>query len=116
MSPDATWCTFDNRRQVGSFIGMVNSPYQSGPRNCDQGISKAGNKRARALSIQLAWLWLKHQPESELSRWFQARVGKLKGRIRRIHIVALARKLMIALWKYLTTGLVPAGAVFGRGI
>ena len=108
--------TFDNRRQVGSFIGMVNSPYQSGPRNCDQGISKAGNKRARVLSIQLAWLWLKHQPESELSRWFQARVGKLKGRIRRIHIVALARKLMIALWKYLTTGLVPAGAAFGRGI
>ena len=108
--------TFDNRRQVGSFIGMVNSPYQSGAMNCDQGISKAGNKRARALSIQLAWLWLKHQPESELSRWFQARVGKLKGRIRRIHIVALARKLMIALWKYLTTGLVPAGAVFGRGI
>ena len=108
--------TFDNRRQVGSFIGMVNSPYQSGARNCDQGISKAGNKRARALSIQLAWLWLKHQPESELSRWFQARVGELKGRIRRIHIVALARKLMIALWKYLTTGLVPAGAAFGRGI
>jgi len=108
--------TFDNRRQVGSFIGMVNSPYQSGPRNCDQGISKAGNKRARALSIQLAWLWLKHQPESELSRWFQARVGEFKGRIRRIHIVALARKLMIALWKYLTSGLVPAGAVFGRGV
>jgi len=108
--------SFNNGRQVGSFLGTVNSPYNSGNSKRDQGISKAGNKRARALSIQLAWLWLKHQPESELSRWFQARVGELKGRIRRIHIVALARKLMIALWKYLTTGLVPAGAVFGRGI
>ena len=108
--------SFNNGRQVGSFLGTVNSPYNSGNSKRDQGISKAGNKRARALAIQLAWLWLKHQPQSELSRWFHRRVGELKGRIRRINIVALARKLMIALWRYVTTGVVPAGAVLGRGI
>lgn len=103
--------SFDNRRQVGSFVGLTNSPYQSGSSNRDQGISKAGNPRARALAIELAWLWLRFQPDSELSRWFKERVGSLKGRIRRIAIVALARKLMIALWRYVTTGLVPTGAV-----
>jgi transposase len=110
--------SFDNRRQVGSCFGLVGSPYNSGTIQRDQGISKAGNWRARAVAIELAWLWLRHQPDSELSRWFQARVGdqktgdqKEKRRIKRITIVAVARKLMVALWRYLTTGVVPKGAV-----
>ena len=107
--------SFDNRRQVGSFVGLTNSPYQSGSSNRDQGISKAGNRRARTLAIELAWLWLRFQPDSELSRWFKERVGTMKGRIRRIAIVAVARKLIIALWRYVTTGLVPAGAVLRQG-
>jgi transposase len=102
---------FDNRRQVGGYFGLAGTPYNSGERSRDQGISKAGNRRARRLAVELAWLWVRNQPDSELSRWFRARVGDVKGRIRRIAIVALARKLMVALWRYLTTGLVPAGAV-----
>jgi transposase len=107
---------FDNRRQVGSYLGMVGTPYDSGESRREQGISKAGNHRARATAIELAWLWLKHQPDSELSRWFRARVGDIKGRIRRITIVALARKLMVALWRYLETGMVPTGAVLHPSI
>lgn len=102
---------FDNRRQVGSYLGLTGTPYDSGSSRREQGISKAGNSRARTVAIELAWLWLRHQPDSELSRWFRERVGKLKGRIRRIAIVALARKLIVALWRYLETGLVPTGAV-----
>ena len=102
---------FDNRRQVGSYFGLAGTPYDSGESRREQGISKAGNRRARTLALELAWLWLRHQPDSELSRWFRQRVGDLKGRIRRIAIVALARKLMVALWRYLTTGVVPTGAV-----
>jgi transposase len=103
--------SFDNRRQVGSYFGATGTPYDSGDSRREQGISKAGNWRARKIAIELGWLWLRHQPTSELSRWFQARVNGQKGRIRRIAIVALARKLMIALWRYLTTGVVPTGAV-----
>jgi transposase len=103
--------SFANRRQVGSCFGLTGTPYDSGNSRREQGISKAGNRRARRVAIQLAWLWRRHQPDSELSRWFRARVGNQKGRIRRIAIVALARKLMVALWRYLTTGLVPSGAV-----
>jgi transposase len=77
----------------------------------DQGISKAGNPRARTLAIELAWLWLRHQPETILSRWFLERAGSATGRIRRIALVALARKLMVALWRYVTIGLIPEGAV-----
>lgn len=102
---------FDNRRQVGGYFGLAGTPYDSGESRREQGISKAGNWRARKLGIQLGWLWLRHQPDSELSRWFRARVGDQKGRIRRIAIVAMTRKLMIALWRYLTTGVVPTGAV-----
>lgn len=102
---------FDNRRQVGGYFGLDGSPYNSGESRREQGISKAGNPRARTLAIELAWLWLRHQPDSDLSRWFFQRVGDLKGRIRKIAIVALARKLMVALWRYLETGLVPHGAV-----
>lgn len=103
--------SFDNRRQLGSYFGLVGTPYDSGESRRDQGISKAGNRRARRMAIELAWLWLRHQPGSALSRWFHARVAGLKGRIRRISIVAMARKLMVALWHYLTNGLVPTGAV-----
>jgi len=103
--------SFDNRRQVGSYFGLTGTPYDSGESRREQGISKAGNSRARNLAIELGWLWVRHQPGSELTRWFRERVGDLKGRIRRIAIVALARKLMVALWRYLTTGLVPTGAV-----
>ena len=102
---------FDNRRQVGSYIGLAGTPFNSGDRERDQGISKAGNHRARRLAVELAWLWIRHQPDSELSRWFRERVGDIKGRVRRIAIVAVARKLMVALWRYLHTGLVPTGAV-----
>ena len=103
--------SFGNRRQVGSYFGLTGTPYDSGESRREQGISKAGNRRARKLAIELAWLWLRHQPDSELSRWFRQRVGDLTGRIRRIAIVAMARKLMVALWRYLTTGVVPTGAV-----
>jgi transposase len=103
--------SFDNRRQVGSYFGLTGMPYDSGESRREQGISKAGNWRARKLAIELAWLWVRHQPDSDLTCWFRERVGNLKGRIRRIAIVALARKLMVALWRYLETGLVPTGAV-----
>jgi transposase len=103
--------SFDNRRQVGSYFGLTGTPYDSGQSRREQGISKAGNRRARKLAIELAWLWLRHQPDSELSRWFRQRVGDMKGRLRRIAIVALARKLMVTLWRYLETGVVPTGAV-----
>ena len=102
---------FANRRQLGSYLGLTGTPFDSGDSRREQGISKAGNSRARATAIELAWLWLRHQPDSALSRWFRERVGELKGRMRRIAIVALARKLTVALWRYLETGLIPTGAV-----
>jgi transposase len=101
---------FDNRRQVAAYCGLPPSPWRSGGIDREQGISKAGNPRARLKAIELAWLWLRHQPESELSRWFNTRTANAGTRARRIAIVALARKLMVALWRYLTTGLAPAGA------
>jgi transposase len=103
--------SFNNRRQVGGYIGLAGTPYNSGASEREQGISKSGNPRARRLAIELAWLWLRHQPGSDLSRWFNERVRDLKGRPRRIAIVAMARKLMVALWRYLETGMVPTGAV-----
>jgi len=102
---------FDNRRQVGSYIGLTGTPYNSGNSVREQGIGKAGNRRAREVAIEIAWLWLSHQPDSELSCWFRKRVGDIKGRIRRIAIVGMARKLMVTLWRYLRTGVVPAGTV-----
>lgn len=102
---------FANRRQLGSFIGLTGTPYDSGQARREQGISKAGNPRARAALIELAWFWLVHQPQSDLTRWFKTRVGTLKGRVRKIAIVAVARKLAVALWRYLETGVVPGGAV-----
>ncbi len=81
----------------------------------DQGISKAGNAKARTTMIELAWLWLRHQPASPLSAWFQDRVGNVKGRVRRITIVAVARKLLIALWRYVETGVLPEGIILKMG-
>ena len=103
--------SFDNRKQLASYVGLTPAHFQSGAMSRDQGISKAGNAKARTVMIELAWLWLRHQPDSPLSVWFRERVGKLKGRIRRITIVAVARKLLIALWRYLENGLVPGGAI-----
>jgi transposase len=102
---------FQNRREVGGYFGLGGSPWRSGKTDREQGISKAGNRRARHAAIELAWLWLRHQPESALSGWFRQRTGNASKRAKRIAIVALARKLMVALWRYLTTGLVPDGAV-----
>ena len=103
---------FANRRELAAYAGLVPTPWRSGTIDREQGISKAGNRRLRHIMIELAWLWLRHQPDSTLSRWFRARVGTERGRIRRIAIVALARKLLIALWRFVTHGEVPEGAVF----
>ena len=102
---------FDNRRQLGSYVGFTPSPFQSGSTAREQGISKAGNSKGRTTMVELAWLWLRYQPDSSLSIWYRTRVGAIKGRIRRITVVALARKLLVALWRYLETGVVPQGAV-----
>jgi transposase len=102
--------SFDNRKQLASYVGLTPAHFQSGSMCHDQGISKSGNAKARTVMVELAWLWLRHQPASPLSVWFHERVGKLKGRIRRITVVAVARRLLIALWRYLETGLVPEGA------
>ena len=110
MTHEVFYKDFQNRRQVGSYVGLAPSPWQSGGIDREQGISKAGNPRARVKAIELAWLWLRHQTDSELSLWFRTRTLNAGKRARRIAIVALARKLIVALWRYLTTGLVPAGA------
>lgn len=104
------WREFSNRRQVGAALGLTPTPYQSGDSAHEQGISKAGNVWIRRLAVELAWLWVIWQPESELTQWYQRRFGHGSPRQRRVGIVALARKLMIALWRYATTGAVPAGA------
>ena len=101
---------FDNRRQVASYAGLAASPWQSGSINREQGISKAGNPRLRMAMVQLAWLWLRHQPDSTLSRWFRERVSQNAGRGKTATIVALARKLLVAFWKYVTFGVVIEGA------
>jgi transposase len=108
---EAFYKDFKNRREVGGYFGLGGSPWRSGDTDREQGISKAGNRRARHAAIELAWLWLLHQPDSALSKWFRERTLNASKRVRRIMIVALARKLMVALWRYLTTGLVPQGAV-----
>jgi transposase len=102
---------FCNRREVGGYLGLAPSPWQSGAVRRDQGIAKAGNSRARRTAIELAWLWLRPQPESALARWFHERVGSSKGRMRRILLVAMARQLIVSLWRYVTVGIVPEGAV-----
>jgi len=108
---EALFRNFANRRQVAAYAGLAPSPWRSGAIDRDQGISKAGDRRLRRTTIELAWFRLRHQPSSALSRWFQERVGAGRGRIRRIAIVALARKLLVALWRYVAQGIVPKGAV-----
>jgi len=109
------WRQFKNRREVGSLSGLTGTPYASGEMAREQGISKAGNKRVRWLMIELAWSWLFYQSQSELSRWYRRRFGTGNARQRRIGIVALARKLLVALWKYLERGELPAGAQLKKG-
>jgi transposase len=104
------WRGIRNRRELASLAGLTPTPYDSGESRREQGISKAGNRRVRWMMIELAWGWLRYQPESELSRWYQRRFGQGNTRLRKVGIVALARKLLVALWKYLETGEVPAGA------
>lgn len=104
--------SFANRRQLASYVGIAPMPYQSGGMDRDRSISRAGNPRARTTLIQLAWLWLRYQPGSALTAWFRERVGALQGRTRRIAIVAMARKLLIALWRYVETGVLPEGIEF----
>jgi transposase len=103
------WRVFRNRRQIGGFLGFAPTPYNSGESVHEQGISGAGNARLQAVSIQLAWNWIRWQPTSALTQWYQAKFGTGK-RARRIGIVAVARKLVIALWRYVTAGIVPSGA------
>jgi transposase len=110
LTREVFYRSFDNRRQIASYVGIIPMPYQSGGMDRDRRISRAGNPRARTTMIQIAWLWLRYQPGSELAEWFRNRVGALAGRTRRIAIVAMARKLLIALWRYLETGVIPAGA------
>jgi transposase len=102
---------FTNRRQVAAYAGLTPSPFDSGFKNRDQGISKAGNALVRKTLIEIAWIWLRWQPDSALSQWFKQRTTHQKSRGLRINIVALARKLLIALWRFVTTGVVPEGAV-----
>jgi transposase len=104
------WRQFRNRREVGAFPGLTPTPYDSGGSQREQGISKAGRGRIRALSIQIAWAWLRFQPQSKLSKWFWHRFGHGGKRMRRIGIVAVARRLLIDLWRYLEHGLIPEGA------
>jgi transposase len=111
LSHEVFFRDFRNRREVGAYLGLAPSPWQSGRVRREQGISKAGNPRARGTAIELAWLWLRHQPGSALAQWFHERAGSSKGRMRRILLVAMARKLMIALWRFVTEGTVPSGAV-----
>jgi transposase len=121
-----SWRKFNNRKEVGALSGLVPMPHQSGGSYREQGISKAGNRHIRAMAIEIAcrlvpacrrfsrherWGWLRYQPESELTKWYEKKFGQGSKRIRKIGIVALARKLMIALWRYLETGAIPEGAV-----
>ena len=101
---------FRNRKEVGAAAGLTPTPYQSGDERREQGISKAGSRHIRAVAIETAWCWLRYQPRSRLSRWYQARFGRGGTRARKVGIVALARKLLIALWRFLEFGVVPEGA------
>jgi transposase len=104
------WRELRNRKQVGAIVGLVPTPHASGTQEREQGMSKAGNRHVRAMAIEIAWGWLRFQPRSALSQWYQRRFGGGSTRLRKIGIVALARKLLIELWRYLETGVVPEGA------
>jgi transposase len=104
------WRAFRNGRQIGACVGLTPTPYRSDQRRVEQGISHSGNRRIRALSIELAWAWVRYQPLSALTQWFHRRFGQ-HPRARRIGIVAVARKLLIAWWRYLEIGAIPEGAL-----
>lgn len=104
------WRAFRNRRELGCLAGLTPTPYASGESAREMGISKAGNRPVRAMAIEIAWSWLRNQPKSQLSRWYHKRFAKGSSRVRRIGIVALARKLLIALWRYVEEGVIPEGA------
>lgn len=101
---------FGNRRQLAAYAGLAPTPWQSGSVNHEQGVSKAGNPRLRAVLVEMAWLWLRHQSGSALARWYHDRVRRSGGRMKKVAIVALARKLLVALWKYVTAGVIIEGA------
>jgi transposase len=109
------WREFKNRREVGGLAGFTPTPYQSGDSTREQGITKSGNRHVRWMTTELAWSWLRYQPDSALSIWFRERFGGGGKRLRRIGIVAVARKLLIALWRFLETGVLPEGAVLKEG-
>jgi transposase len=109
------WREFKNRREVGGLAGLTPTPYQSGESAREQGITKSGNRHVRWMITELAWSWLRFQPDSALSVWFRERFGDGGKRLRRIGIVAVARKLLIALWRFLKTGALPEGAVLKEG-
>ena len=110
LSREVFYRDFSNRRQIGSYSGLTPSPYQSGERSHESGISRAGNRHVWGILVDLAWDWLRYQPRSALSRWYERRFGSGGPRMRKIGIVALARKLLIALWRYAETGVFPEGA------
>jgi len=110
LAHEVLWRSFRNGKEVGAMAGLVPTPHRSGELARELGISKAGNSRVRSMMIELAWLWVRWQPDSELTQWFERRFGRGGQRMRRIGIVALARKLLIALWRYVETGEIPAGA------
>ena len=105
-----SWRQFKNRRELGSLAGLTPTPYDSGESRREQGISKAGNRRVRWMMNELAWGWLRYQPKSKLSQWYQRRFGQGNKRLRKVGIVALSRKLLIAMWKYVEGGEAPEGA------
>ena len=105
-----SWRAFRNGKAVGSLAGLTPTPKDSGKRYREQGIGKDGSRHIRGSAIELAWSWLRFQPESELSKWYERRFGSGSRRIRKIGIVALARKLLVALWRFLETAVLPAGA------
>jgi transposase len=108
------WRQFKNRKEVGSLAGLTPTPYDSGGSRREQGISKAGNKRIRTLSVEMAWVWLRFQPQSKLSQWYMERFAGGGARMRRIGIVAMARKLLIDLWRYLEHGVIPVDAILRK--
>ena len=110
------WRQFRNRREVAAAIGLTPTPYNSGDSQREQGISRAGNRRVRKLLIEIAWCWLRLQPDSELSRWYQRRFGGGGARMRRIGIVAMARRLAVDLWRYVEFGITPAGAKLKKAV
>jgi len=110
------WRELRNRREVGGILGLAPTPHDSGQSERERGMSKAGNRHVRAMAIEIAWGWLRFQPDSALSKWYQRRFGSGSKRVRKIGIVALARKLMIELWRFLETGMLPEGATLKRDV